>query len=210
MTSQITSAIARDGVYAVLVLMALDAFLPLGGELTMLYAGVLTAGAAGAHVTVLGAQVPFGAESYVVLVAAGTIGSLVGALAAYAVGAWGGRALLDRRWLRLNPEALARAEGWLERHGGSAMLVGRVTPVVRSFISLPAGVLRYPFGEYTLLTLLGSLAWCLAFAAAGWALGSAWESLHSGFRYVQYTVVVAVLALIGAAMVRRRRRAATQ
>jgi membrane protein DedA with SNARE-associated domain len=209
LTTTITSAIAHHGAYAVFGLMALDTVLPLGGELTMLYAGALAGGAAGAHVTVVGAQLPFGAESYALLVAAGTLGSLVGALAAYAIGARGERAVLGgrRRWLRVNPETVQRTRVWLERHGRAALFLGRLTPVVRSFISIPAGVLRVGLGTYTGSTLLGSLVWCAAFAAAGWALAASWQSVHHGFRFAEYAVVLAAAGLLAAAMIHRRRAA---
>jgi membrane protein DedA with SNARE-associated domain len=196
-TGQVAAEIAHHGAYAVFALMALDTVLPLGGELTMLYAGVLTAGATGARLTVLGAQVPVGVEAYAVLVVAGTLGSLAGALVAYGVGAWGGRALIS-------PDTFERGQAWLERHGRSALFFGRLTPVVRSFISIPAGVLRTGFGAYALFTLLGSLVWCLILTAVGWGLSASWQSLHHGFRYADYAAVAAVL-LIAAAVVRRRR-----
>jgi membrane protein DedA with SNARE-associated domain len=206
-TSQVTDAIAQHGAYAVFAIMALDTVLPLGSEVTMLYAGVLAAGAAGAHVTVFGSQVPFGAESYALLVGAGTLGTLAGALAAYGLGAWAGRALIDnrQRWPHVRPEQLLRAQAWLESHGRSALFLGRITPVVRSFISIPAGVLRTGLGVYTLSTLLGALVWCSALAGAGWGLGASWESVHRGFRYADYAAVAAAIALIAAALVLRRR-----
>jgi membrane protein DedA with SNARE-associated domain len=208
LTSEVTRAVADHGAYAVFALMALDTVLPLGGELTMLYAGALAGGAAGAQLTVLGAHVAFGIESFAVLVAAGTLGSLAGALVAYGVGAWGGRALVDERarWLRISPETFARAQAWTERHGRAAIFVGRLTPVVRSFISIPAGVLRSGFGAYVLFTLLASLVWCAAFAAVGWGLAASWQSVHQGFRYADYAGAAAVL-LIAAAVLARRRRA---
>src|SRR5919108_1656178 len=119
LTTQLTSPIVHHGAYAVFAFMALDAVLPLAGELTMLFAGVLAAGVIGVHPTVLGAHVPFGAESYAVLVAAGTLGTLAGALAGYGIGARGGRALIDDRgrWPRVSPGAFDRAHDWLQRHG---------------------------------------------------------------------------------------------
>src|SRR3954471_6301912 len=119
MTHDITSAIANQGVYAVFILMALDAVLPLGGELTMLYAGVLAAGAAGAaQLGVLGSHVPFGIDSYLVLVAAGTLGTIVGAMAGYALGAWVRRTDADTRprWLPVSDEGFARAQSWFQTH----------------------------------------------------------------------------------------------
>jgi membrane protein DedA with SNARE-associated domain len=208
-TSQVTGAIADHGAYAVFVLMALDTMVPLGSEVIMLYAGVLTAGAAGAHVTVFGTQVAFGADSYALLVVAGTLGTLAGALVAYELGAWGGRALIDnrRRWPHVSPELFRRAQAWLERRGRFALFLGRITPVVRSFISIPAGVLRTGLGVYTLSTLLGALVWCSALAGAGWGLGASWESFHRAFRYADYAAVAAAAALIAVAVLRRRRRA---
>lgn len=214
-SSQVTSWIGHHGVYAVFVLMALDALLPVGGELIMLYAGVLAGGAvAGAHATVLGAQFATGLESYLVLALAGSVGYLVGALVGWAIGKAGGRPLIERhgRWFHVAPEAFARAEAWFDRYGLRAVFLGRITPVVRSFISIPAGVLGSPLGPYTVLTLLGSMLWCFGFAAAGWALGGTWESFHRSFRYADYVAVAAVLAAIGVAIghrVRARRRAAS-
>lgn len=101
-TGQLTSWIAAHGVYAVFTLMAVDALLPIGGELIMLYAGVVAAGAiAGAAVALPGVAVPTGFDSYLTLAVAGTVGSMVGALAGWAIGVRGGRELIDRhgRWL---------------------------------------------------------------------------------------------------------------
>jgi membrane protein DedA with SNARE-associated domain len=85
------------------------------------------------------------------------------------------------------------------------VLLGRLTPVVRSFISIPAGVLGIPPGPYTALTFLGSLVWCLAFAGVGWAVGHSWESFHHSFRYADYAAVVAVVLVAGVATVHHRR-----
>jgi membrane protein DedA with SNARE-associated domain len=207
-TSDVTGAIVRHGAYAVFVAMALDALLPVGGELIMLYAGVLAAGAVGGgHVMLFGSHVPFGAESYAVLVAAGTLGSLAGALVGYGIGASGRRSLVDqrRRWPHMSPETFRRAEAWFARYGKLAVLLGRLTPVVRSFISIPAGVGRIPLGAYTLLTLLGSLIWCLAFAGVGWALAGAWQTFNHDFRYADYAALAVAAMLIAAAIVRHRR-----
>jgi membrane protein DedA with SNARE-associated domain len=208
LTSQLTSSIAHHGVYAVFALMAVDALLPVGGELIMLYAGALSAGAiAGQHAVVFGTHLATGIESYVVLALAGSLGYLFGALVGWAIGARGGPALIERhgRRIHVGPEAFARAERWFERFGNRAVLFGRLTPVVRSFISIPAGALGSPLGPYVALTLLGSMIWCFGFAAAGWALGDTWESFHHNFRYADYAAVLAVVAL-GAALLLHRRR----
>jgi membrane protein DedA with SNARE-associated domain len=210
LTSQLTTWIAQHGVYAVFVLMAVDALLPAGGELIMLYAGVLAAGAiAGADVVFLGAHPAAGAESYVVLALAGTLGSLAGALIGWAIGKRGGRPLIERRGslLHLGPERFARAEDWFARYGGRAVFLGRLTPVVRSFISIPAGVLGIRLGTYVALTLLASLIWCFGFAGAGWAAGGAWETIHHDFRWADYAGVAVLLVLIAAAILHHRRAA---
>jgi membrane protein DedA with SNARE-associated domain len=210
LTGQLTSWIGHHGAYAVFAIMALDALLPVGGELTMLFAGALAAGAiTGEHTVLLGHPLQTGLESYLVLSIAGTLGYLFGALVGWAIGRWGGRPLLERhgRWLHLRPENVDRAELWFERHGRAAVFLGRITPVVRSFISIPAGTLESPLGPYTLLTLAGSAIWCFAFAGAGWALGSSYEQVHHAFRYVDILAVAGTVAALAALLVLRRRRA---
>ncbi len=208
LTSQITSWIANNGAYAVFALMALDALFPIGGELVMLYAGALGAGAiAGKHATLFGSQLATGAESVFILVVVGALGYLFGSLIGWAIGARGGRALIERygRWLHVSPQAFERAERWFDRFGPRAVFFGRLTPVVRSFISIPAGVLGSPLPMYLVLTLAGSLIWCLAFGCAGWALGDTWSNLHHSFRYADYAAVVLVIVLAGVAIWHRRR-----
>ena len=210
LTGQLTSWIGHHGAYAIFAIMALDALLPVGGELTMLYAGALAAGAiAGQHPVLLGHQLQTGLESYLVLATAGTLGYLLGALIGWAIGRWGGHALLERhgRWLHLTPESLERAERWFDRHGPAAVFLGRLTPVVRSFISIPAGTLESPIGPYTMLTLAGSAIWCFGFAAAGWALGSSYEQVHHAFRYVDVLAVAGAVGALAAMLLLRRRHA---
>jgi membrane protein DedA with SNARE-associated domain len=206
-TSTITSLIGDYGVYAVFVLMAIDAVLPAASELVMLYAGALAAGAfSGQNVVLFGWEVPTGWQSFLVMALAGTIGYLLGSLVGWAIGARGGRPFLDRRgrWLHLPPEQLQRAEAWFERWGSWAVFLGRITPVVRSFISIPAGVFRHPLAPYTVLTLVGSALWCFAFAGAGYALGESWERLHDDFRYVEYVVLAAIVIGLVLFVLRRR------
>jgi membrane protein DedA with SNARE-associated domain len=209
LTGQLTSWIGHHGAYAVFGIMALDALLPVGGELTMLFAGALAAGAiTGEHPILLGHPLQTGLESYLVLSIAGALGYLLGSLVGWAIGRWGGRALLERhgRWLHVTPENLDRAERWFDRHGRAAVFLGRLTPVVRSFISIPAGTLESPLVAYTLLTLAGSAIWCFGFAGVGWALGSSYEQVHNAFRYVDVLAVAGVVAALAALLVLRRRR----
>src|SRR3954453_892592 len=140
MTSHLTHWIADHGLIAVFLLMAIDAVLPAGGELVMLFAGALAAGGiAGQDGPSLGA-----------VIAAGTLGYLAGSLAGWAIGRAGGRAFIERRgrWLHIGPERFERAERWFGADGSAFVLVGRLTPLVRSFVSIPAGVLEYPLGRY--------------------------------------------------------------
>src|SRR6185295_8396017 len=162
---------------------------------------------AGQQPVLLGHELQTGLESYLVLSLAGTLGYLLGSLVGWAIGRWGGHSLLERhgRWLHISPETLDRAERWFDRHGRAAVFLGRLTPLVRSFISVPAGALESPLGPYTVLTLAGSAIWCFGFAAAGWALGSSYEKVHHAFRYVDIAVVVAVVVAAVVLLLRWRR-----
>jgi membrane protein DedA with SNARE-associated domain len=207
-TSSLTSLIGDHGVYAVFVLMAIDALLPAASELVMVYAGALAAGAfAGQSVVLFGTTIDSHFWAYVVIALAGTLGYLLGSIVGWAIGLYGGRPLLERRgrWFHLSHEKLERAEHWFERWDDLAVLVGRVTPVVRSFVSIPAGIFRVPFGRYAILTLIGSAIWCFALAGVGWALGRSYETFHHDFRFVDYSVIAFVLGLVAFFLVRRRR-----
>jgi membrane protein DedA with SNARE-associated domain len=205
-TAVLTDLVNQHGVLAVFALMAVDAVLPVGGELIMLLAGALAAGAIGHGAAGVGT----GATAYVALASAGTLGYLAGAIAGWAAGRRGGRELIARhgRWLHLGPRRMQGAEAWFDRHGRTAILLGRLTPLVRSFVSVPAGVLGAPFRSYVALTALGSAIWCFAFAAAGWALGANWDTVHSAFRYVDVAAIAAVVAAATWLTLRRRSRTA--
>jgi membrane protein DedA with SNARE-associated domain len=211
LTHSITTAIGNHGVYAVFGLMALDAVFPAVSELVMVYAGALAAGAfADAHVSLFGSRISSHGAAYVVMALAGTLGYVVGSLVGWGIGVWGGRPLLEKRgrWLHLTPEKLDRAERWFARWDEWGVLIGRVTPVVRSFVSIPAGVFRMRLWTYTVLTLIGSAVWAFAFAAAGWAAGASYDRVDKGFKYVEI-VVVAGVVLAAAYWVLRRFRSST-
>jgi len=214
LTSSVTSHVASQGVYAVFVLMAIDAVFPALSELVMLVAGALAAGVISAahHVSLFGVHIGFGVGAFVVLALAGTLGYLGGALVGWWIGLHGGRPLLERhgRWLHVTPKNLDRAERWFERWGNVGVLVGRITPVVRSFVSIPAGVFEMPLAPYTVLTLVGSAIWAFALAGVGYGLGSSYTRFHHDFKYVEYLVVagVVVLAAYLLYVARVRRRAA--
>jgi membrane protein DedA with SNARE-associated domain len=206
-TEHVTALIGDHGLYAVFLLMLVDAVLPAASELVMLYSGALAAGAFTSGVVLFGHEFESGFTAYVAIALAGTIGYTIGAIMGWAIGLYGGRPFLERhgRWFHLRQHQLDRAERWFDRWGDAAVFLGRITPVARSFISIPAGVFRAPFWRYTVLTFLGSALWCFAFAGAGWALGTRWESFHERFHYVDYAVAAAVLALAAYLIVRRRR-----
>jgi membrane protein DedA with SNARE-associated domain len=195
-TAHLTSWITAHGLLAVFGLMAVDAVLPIGGELVMLFAGALAA---------------HHGPSLAAVVIAGAAGYLAGSLGGWAVGKAGGHPLIVRhgRWLHLGPERFARAERWFDAHGGKFVLFGRLMPLVRSFVSIPAGVLEYPLGRYTALSAVASLIWCLAFGIAGHALGSHWESVHHAFRYLDVVAVALVAGLLVALALRGRRAVAS-
>jgi membrane protein DedA with SNARE-associated domain len=215
-TDAVTDAIGNYGLHAVFLLMLVDAVFPAASEVVMVYAGAIASGAlAGQSVTLLGHEFESGFPAYVAMATAGTVGYLVGSIGGWALGDYLGRPWLERhgRWLHLDTEKLDRAEHWFDRWEEWAVFLGRVTPVVRSFISVPAGVFRARFGPYVWLTLLGSALWCYAFAGAGWAAGANWEHFHDAFRYVDYVVAAAVVGgvgLLGWRLLKRRRRPADE
>jgi membrane protein DedA with SNARE-associated domain len=195
-TESITNVIGDYGLYAVFFLMLIDAVFPAASEPVMVYGGAVASGAfAGQDITLFGYTFAPGLDAYLAIALAGTIGYTIGAVAGWAIGDYGGRPYLERhgRWLHLSPAKLDRAEAWFDRWGDWAVFLGRITPVVRSFISIPAGIFRFPFVRYTVLTVIGSAIWCFGLAGAGWAAGASWESFHHAFRYADVAMAVAVV-----------------
>jgi membrane protein DedA with SNARE-associated domain len=211
-TGTITSAIGDYGLYAVFLLMLVDAVLPAASELVMLYAGAVAAGAfAGQDAVLFGAHIDSAAGAYVVMAMAGVLGYTLGSVLGWAIGYFGGRPFLERygRWVHVTPRQLERAEAWFERYGDATAFLGRMVPVVRSFVSIPAGVAEMRLGRYTVLSFLGTIPWCFGFAGAGLALGSSWERFHDDWRYADYAVVGLVAAgilLLALRVLQRRAR----
>ena len=207
LTGSITTFIGNHGVYAVFGLMALDAVFPAASELVMVYAGALASHAfAGQHVVLFGHRISSAAWGFLTMALAGTIGYVLGSMGGWAIGVYGGRPLAERhgRFFHLGPERLERAERWFDRWDEWAVLLGRITPVVRSFVSIPAGIFRMPFGRYTLLTIPGSAIWCFALAGVGWGVGASYKSFHHAFDYVDVVVVAGAGLLVLYLMLRRR------
>jgi membrane protein DedA with SNARE-associated domain len=170
---------------------------------TMLFGGAL------ANATFVGSVAAAGAThlNFLTVGFVGTIGNLVGSWLAYAVGRVGGRPLVERwgRYVFLRKHELDRAEVWFAEHGQAAVFVSRLLPVVRTFISLPAGVAEMPFWRFTIYTFLGCLPWTFALAGAGYAVGSKWQTVDKYFRPVSIVVAIAIVALIAWWLVKRAR-----
>ncbi len=196
-----TSHLVRDGGLPVIfALMAVgSACIPLPSEVVMLFAGFAVAdpgqSASHHHLTLVG------------VVLAGMLGTIVGSWVAYAVGRGGRLELFERHGARLHmgPAQIERGDRWFQRHGEAAVLIGRVIPVVRAFVSLPAGVARMPLGRFTVFSLIGTFPWVLGLALAGHALGGDWTSVRKGFEYVDYAIVAGVVVGVVYVLVRRRR-----
>ena len=146
-------------------------------------------------------------------VAFATTGSIVGALAGYAIGLWGGRPLLDRygRYVGIGAEDLDRADRWFERWGSWAVFLGRMVPLVRTFVSYPAGIARMPIGRFLLFSTLGSLPWNLALIVAGYLVGENYPQIEAALKPWEYVIYAVVLVVVALLLVRwyvgKRRRA---
>ncbi|MGZ4199272.1 MAG: DedA family protein [Thermoleophilia bacterium] len=189
-----TNLIGQWGLPAVFILMLLEsACIPIPSEATMPFAGFAVSQG---HLSLFG------------IVAAGVAGNLVGSWIAYAVGFYGGRPFVERygRYVLLRPHHLILAERFFARYGPITVFVARMLPIVRTFISLPAGFGRMPFWKFTVYTVLGCVPWVLLLGYLGEKLGSNWEKIRPLLHYADYAVVVAFVALVVWAIVRRRRR----
>lgn len=195
--SWITQVVGDYGLVAIFVLMLLEsACVPIPSEVTMLFGGAMTATAfAGA-----GNELGFWA-----VVIAGCLGNIVGSWLAYGAGDYGGRPLVDRfgRYLLIRPHEVDRAHAWFEERGEATVFVSRLLPVVRTFISLPAGVAEMPFWRFTVYTTLGVVPWCLMLTWLGALLGDRWTVVEEILRPVAWLIVLVLVA--GAAVYVRRR-----
>jgi membrane protein DedA with SNARE-associated domain len=211
LTGSVTSFVGDHGLYAVFLLMLAAAVLPTASELVMLYAGALASGAfASAHVTAIGHRIDTPVWAYLAVTLTGVLANTLGAIGGWVIGSLGGRPFLERhgRWLHVNAEKLARAERTYHERGALAVPIGFALPVVRSFVAIPAGIVRIELRRFVPLALVGTAVFCFAIAGLGWAVGSSYERIHGDLRYVDVAVVV--LAVVAVALLVGRRRRSTR
>jgi membrane protein DedA with SNARE-associated domain len=187
-----TEFIGSAGVVGVFLLMVLEsACIPIPSEAIMLFAGFSVSNG---ELTLFG------------VVAAGVLGNLVGSWIAYAVGYYGRIDLLERnKLIHISPKHLKWADDWFERYGSATVFFARMLPIIRTFISLPAGVARMPFWRFTGFTLAGCIPWVLMLALVGRSVGNNWEDWRHKLGYLDYAVVAAIIAGIIYLIVKRRR-----
>ncbi len=181
----ITNTLGAYGYQAVFVLMVLEsALIPIPSEVTMVFGGFL---------------VSRGRLDFFWVGMLGALANLVGSWLAYWLGLWGGRPLVERwgRYVFHRPHELDRAEAWFARHGEAAVFISRLLPVVRTFISLPAGVARMPFVKFSVYTFLGCLPWTFALTWAGVLLGKNWETFLRYGSPISYAIAAALALWIG-------------
>jgi membrane protein DedA with SNARE-associated domain len=175
-----------------LLMVAESACIPVPSEATMLFAGF---------------NVSNGEYSLLAATAAGVVGNLVGSWLAYALGYYGRIDLLEKhgRKLHVKTSHLEWADRWFERHGDATVFFTRMLPIIRTFISLPAGVARMPFWRFTAFTLAGCVPWVFMLTFIGKQAGDRWESWKDSLHYVDYAVVALVVVGIAYLVLRRRR-----
>jgi membrane protein DedA with SNARE-associated domain len=197
-------ALEDYGYLAIFVLMVLEsACIPIPSEITMLFGGAAANATFAANLP--GSPPPL---NFLLVGLVGTLGNLVGSWIAYWVGREGGRPLVERwgRFVFLRPHELDRAEAWFADHGDMAVFVSRLLPVVRTFISLPAGVAEMPFVRFSVYTFLGCLPWTFALAGVGYALGSQWTQVERYFRPISIVVGTMIVAAAAVWLFRRSRQ----
>jgi membrane protein DedA with SNARE-associated domain len=186
--------IDKLGLPGVFVLMLLEsACIPIPSEATMLFAGF---------------NVANGEYSLFAATAVGVVANVVGSWIAYAVGYFGRIDVLEKhgRKLHIKPSHLAWADNWFQRYGDATVFFSRMLPIIRTFISLPAGVAKMPFWRFTVLSVLGIVPWVLAWAIVGREVGDNWDNLQEKLHYLDYAIVAGIAAAIVYLIVRRRRR----
>ena len=187
-----TNVVGDLGLAGVALLMVPEsACIPIPSEATMLFAGF---------------NVAKGHYSLLAITVVGVAANVVGSWIAYAVGYYGRLELLERHHVfHVRQQSLERSEAWFDRYGSWAVFFSRMLPLVRTFISLPAGIARMPFGRFTLLTLLGCIPWVLMLGFVGKQVGHNWHHWRHNFEYLDYAVLALIVVGIAYLVVRRRR-----
>lgn len=186
----LTNVLQSIGWPGVVIIMAIEsANIPIPSEVTMPLSGWMLVQARG--LTALDALWQGGLF--------GGLGCTIGSVVNYALGAWGGRPLLKRygKWILVSEEDLERADRWFARYGDWAAFISRLLPIVRTFISFPAGVTRMRFSTFVVLSFVGSFIWCALLALGGFYLGSNWEELRRIMRPFDIPIAIALLAALG-------------
>jgi membrane protein DedA with SNARE-associated domain len=178
------NVINDTGLAGVFLLMAAgSACIPIPSEAVMLFAGF---------------NVSTGDQTLLGICLAGFLGNMAGSWVTYAIGYYGRVDLLERnKLIHVSPARLARVDGWFKRHGDATVFFCRLVPLVRAFISLPAGLAKMPFWRFTWLTALGSIPWVVGFGLLGRAVGDNWEKWREHLSILDYLVVAAIVVLIG-------------
>ncbi|GAB4443218.1 MAG: DedA family protein [Anaerolineae bacterium] len=182
----LTTFIQGIGWFGIVVIMALEsANIPIPSEVTMPLAGWL----------LIEAQGGTWVEALLLGGLFGGLGCLIGSIASYTLGAWGGRPFLEKygKYIFINPHDLDKADRWFARWGDWASFLSRLLPIVRTFISFPAGVARIRFWSFSVLTFVGSFIWCGLLAVGGYALGANWEELRAVMRPFDYPIAAVLV-----------------
>ena len=175
--------VEKVGLIGIFVMMTLEsACIPIPSEPTMLAAG-------------------FGASRgdypFMAVVLVGTVANVIGSWIGYAIGYYGrAEALEKHKWIHMDPKQIARAERWFQQHGALTVFVTRLLPIVRTFISLPAGAARMPLGRFTLYTTAGCFLWMLLLTYLGYKVGENWKDLQEKLHYFDYVIAASILAAI--------------
>nr|WP_244163314.1 DedA family protein [Paenibacillus pectinilyticus] len=184
-SSSATSLIATYGVLGIFIGMVLEsACIPIPSEVIMLFGGFF---------------VQKGSFSYFEVVSAGVLGNLIGSVLIYWIGATGARTLLVKygKYVWIKTEHMDKAEQWFRRYGEWAAFFGRNLPLIRTFISLPAGIARMNFPRFLLFTFLGCLPWNMAMTYLGFKLGENWQEVEPYVRPISYLMLAVIVIFIG-------------
>jgi membrane protein DedA with SNARE-associated domain len=189
----LSSLYGAAGYLGVFIAMTIEsAMIPLPSELILPFAGFLVSDPAQIE------PLTRGPWNYWIVVIVATIGNTCGSLIAYAIGAWGGRPFLERygRYLLIRPHEIELAERFFVRYGAATAFFSRLLPVVRTFISFPAGVARMPLRRFIVYSTAGALPWSMLLVFAGQQLGARWLDIRHALQPFDLAIAVAVVGLV--------------